>query len=608
MRKLIFVSSVLLFIACQSSSDSPLSTSDDIALMSEKTNAFFEESFQRKLALKPEQQARMGIKENMDKWNDYSPQFEENYLQITKDDLQYLRDSIDYEKLDAQTKTSYRLFEQNAEQAIKDYKYRLYNYPISQMYGVHSSLPAFLINYHDIENQQDAENYIARVSKIDAIISQTIENLKTREEEGIVLPKFLFPKVLGDCYNLLKGAPYEKCEGECYSTLAEDFRNKLAEANISEETKEELIKALDSALLETMKPAYESLIAYLEAQEKRATNDAGIWKFKDANSFYKLKLQKTTTIDISPDSVFDLGMSEVARIHNEMRQIMEQVDFEGSLQDFFQHMRTSQEFYYPADKEGKEEYRVLATAIIDTMREQLNDYFITKPKAALVVKPVEPFREASAGLAFYNKPSLDGKRPGVYYVNLYDMSTLPKYEMEALAYHEGIPGHHMQLAIALELEGIPLFRKYGHYTAYSEGWGLYCEYLPKEMGFYKDPYSDFGRLSMELWRACRLVADVGIHQKKWTREEAINFYVQNTPSAAFDCERMVDRHIVWPSQATAYKIGMLTILKFREKAKQELGDKFYIREFHDVVLTQGAIPLNLLGEFVDEWIQSKKEG
>jgi uncharacterized protein (DUF885 family) len=222
-----------------------------------------------------------------------------------------------------------------------------------------------------------------------------------------------------------------------------------------------------------------------------------------------------------------------------------------------------------------------------------------------MVKAVEAFREQSAGKAFYNRPAADGSRPGIYYANLYDMESMPTYQMEALAYHEGIPGHHMQLAIQQELEDVPMFRKFGGYTAYTEGWGLYSEFIPKEMGFYADPYSDFGRLAMELWRACRLVVDTGIHVKKWTREEGIKYYTDNTPNAVMDGVKMVERHIVMPSQATAYKIGMLKILELRKKAKDALGEKFDIREFHEVVISHGAIPLNVLEDFVDEYIASK---
>ena len=236
------------------------------------------------------------------------------------------------------------------------------------------------------------------------------------------------------------------------------------------------------------------------------------------------------------------------------------------------------------------------------MKGRLNELFVKTPKADIVVKAVEPFREKSAGKAFYSPPALDGSRPGIYYANLYDMQAMPKYQMEALAFHEGIPGHHMQIALAQELKDVPMFRKISFFPAYVEGWGLYSELVPREIGFYKDPYSDFGRLAMELWRSIRLVVDTGIHAKKWTREEGIEYYMENSPNAESDAIKMVERHIVMPGQATAYKIGMNKILVLRQRAKDSLGEDFDLREFHEVILKDGAVPLNILEEKVTEWL------
>ena len=239
------------------------------------------------------------------------------------------------------------------------------------------------------------------------------------------------------------------------------------------------------------------------------------------------------------------------------------------------------------------------------MKGELDAVFLTKPQADLEVRRVEAFREKAAGKAFYNRPAPDGSRPGYYYANLYKITDMPKYQMEALAYHEGIPGHHMQIAMAQELEGIPKFRKFGGYTAYTEGWGLYSEFLPKEMGFYEDPYSDFGRLAMEIWRAARLVVDTGLHDKKWTRQQAIDYLTTNTPNPLNDCVKAIERYIVMPGQATAYKIGMIKIQDLRADAKKRLGDKFDIREYHAVVLDSGPVPLNILEERVNDWVVSK---
>ena len=312
-----------------------------------------------------------------------------------------------------------------------------------------------------------------------------------------------------------------------------------------------------------------------------------------------------TTTDMTADEIHELGLAEVARIHDEMRAIMQQVEYDGTLQDFFEFTRTDEQFFKPNTDEGKAEYLAEATAMIDTMREALPTVFNTFPKAEMEVKAVEPFRERAAGKAFYQRPAPDGSRPGVYYANLYRMQDMPLYQMEALAYHEGIPGHHMQLAISQELTGIPKFRKYGSVTAYTEGWGLYSEFLPKEMGFYEDPYSDFGRLAMELWRAARLVVDTGLHAKQWTREEAIDYLLTNTPNPEGDARKAIERYIVMPAQATAYKIGMNKIIDLREDARTRLGDSFDIRDFHDVVLKDGPVPLQILEENVENWITNQ---
>jgi len=366
-------------------------------------------------------------------------------------------------------------------------------------------------------------------------------------------------------------------------------------------------KGIDG-LLNGVLPAYSHLIKTLEEQEKVATNEDGAWKFPDGEAFFNNALKRTTTTNLTADEIHQLGLSEVARIHDEMRVIKNSVGYEGDLQSFFKFMKVDSQFYFEDSDEGRAAYMQEATVIIDSMQTRLDELFITKPKAALTVKAVEPFREKSAGKAFYQEPAPDGSRPGTYYANMYDMASMPSYQMAALAYHEGIPGHHMQLSIAQELTDIPKFRKFGSYTAYIEGWGLYSEFIPKEMGFYADPYSDFGRLAMELWRACRLVVDTGIHTKKWTREEGINYYTTNTPNAELDAIKMVERHIVMPSQATAYKIGMLKILELRESAKEKLGDKFDIREFHEVILSNGALPLDVLEDLVDDWVNSELEG
>ena len=569
---------------------------------SEKANQLFEDIFMENVMRSPMYQSYLGIKKDQDKWDDISEAAALERLQVQKAQLAKVM-TIDTQKLDEQTRLSWQLMKQSIENDIADFKWRYHDYPVNQMFGTHSQVPSLLINQHRISNVDDATAYISRLNALPKLFSQLVDGLNIRADKGILAPKFVYPYVISDSKNIITGAPFDSGEP---STLMADFSNKVNALEIADSEKQALMEAATNALLESVKPAYENLINALNTLESKADTKDGAWKFPEGEAFFNNALARTTTTSLTAKEIHEIGLSEVARIHDEMRTIMKKVGFKGTLQDFFVHMRDNQDFIYPSTPEGKQRYLDEATAMIDNMKSRLDELFITKPKADLIVKAVEAFREKSAGKAFYQQPSMDGTRPGIYYANLYDMASMPTYQMEALAYHEGTPGHHMQIAIAQELQGIPKFRKFGGYTAYIEGWGLYSELVPKEIGLYADPYSDFGRLAMELWRACRLVVDTGIHAMKWTREEGIDYYVTNTPNAKADGVKMVERHIVMPSQATAYKIGMIKILELREKAKAELGDAFDIRQFHEVVLAQGPIPLNVLEQFVDTYIAQNK--
>ena len=598
--------SLALISACSPAPESTTSSAPAVEQIaqteSEKANALFEQIFMAEVKRSPVMQTRLGIKDDYDKWQDLSDAHYEAGLELTRQHLAQLQ-SINVDALDDATRVSYLLMQRNLEQDLVDAKWRLYSYPVNQMYGVHSMVPSLLINQHVIDNEQDAKAYIARLNAVPTLFSQLQYQLQQRAEAGIIVPKFVFPLVISASENVIKGAPFDTGED---STLLADFRKKIDKLALTEPAKNLLLDEAKVALLTSVKPAYSTLINYLHKLEKKAGTDDGVWRFKDGEAFYNNALKRTTTTDFTAEQIHQLGLEDVARIHNEMRAIMQQTGFNGDLKAFFQFMQTDEQFYYPETPEGKAAYLKDATAVIDDMRARLDSLFLVKPKADMIVKAVEPFREKSAGKAFYQSPSMDGSRPGIYYANLYRMSDMPKYELEALAYHEGIPGHHMQLAIAQELDNMPKFRRFGGYTAYNEGWGLYTELLPKEIGLYQNPYSDFGRLAMELWRACRLVVDTGIHAKKWTREQAIQYLLDNTPNTRTAIEKAIERYIVMPSQATAYKIGMMKILQLREKAKTALGDNFDIRQFHSTLLKNGAVPLDVLEQLVDEYIAANK--
>ena len=601
------ISIILAFagmISCKEDQSRENLSPEEIAEASADLNNYFEQEFEKDVQDSPMMQTRLGRKTDYSKWDDFSNQKYAEDLEKAKERLDYLKQNVDEDALDKETLLSYKLYRQKLENEIEDYKYRFYDYPVNQMFGYHSRLPAFMINMHRIDSVADAKAYINRLQALPAAFEQVIEGMKVREQNGVLPPAFVFERVLDDSKNLLKGKPFEPSNEA--APLLQDFKDKVSKLEIGEEEERKLIAEAEKALLDSVKPAYENMIAVLEDQQQRATTDDGVWKFPKGENFYNNRLKRITTTELSADEIHQIGLNEVARIHGEMEKIKEQVGFEGSLQEFFEFMRTDGQFYYENSPVGRQKYLEEATGIINTMKGRLDELFNTKPEADIVVKAVEPFREKSAGKAFYQQPAIDGSRPGTYYANLYDMEAMPIYQMEALAYHEGIPGHHMQIAIAQELDSVPTFRKFDSYTAYSEGWGLYSELVPKEIGFYEDPYSDFGRLAMELWRSSRLVVDTGIHAKKWTRQEGIDYYTENTPNAESDAVKMVERHIVMPGQATAYKIGMNKIVEIREEAKSQLGDKFDIAEFHDVVLLNGAVPLNVLEENVQNWVNSKK--
>jgi uncharacterized protein (DUF885 family) len=577
---------------------------------SARLNVWFEQVFDEAVARDPMRQTILGIKDRYGEWSDPSDAFAEAELGIERANVAYMRANFDFDRLDSQAKLSWRLAEFELERAEAAFPWRRHGYTFNQMFGVQSGIPAFLISQHKVTSEADAAAYVQRLEGIPAYLGQHAGNARAAAAASVQPPAFVYDYVLSDARGVISGHPFD-AESNTDSPIMADFRSKVevlvTNGSITADTAGALIGRAEAALKEQVGPAYQSAIDELERQKAAATTDDGAWKLPDGAAFYNARLAEMTTTDLTADEIHAVGLAEVARIQNEMQAIMARVEFDGTLPEFFEFMRTDPRFFKAETAEGKAEYLAEAEAAISAMRADLPKLFNTFPEANLVVRAVEPFREKSAGKAFYNRPAPDGSRPGIYYANLSSMADMPTYQLEALAFHEGIPGHHMQLAIAQELKGIPSFRKFGSYTAYSEGWGLYSERVPKEMGYYADPYADFGRLAMEIWRAARLVVDTGIHHKQWTREEAVQYLLDNTPNPRGDCERAIDRYIVMPGQATAYTVGMLKILELRDRARGRLGDQFDIRAFHDVVLRNGPLPLAILEETVDAWIEETAE-
>ena len=565
-------------------------------------NAFFERALDERLELEPTTATSLGLKTGYDRWPDASEKGDAARNALAEKQLGELR-KFDPASLDDATRLSWQVFEANEERRIARYRWRNHGYLFDKD-GAHASVPAFLINTHRIDSDSDAVAYVRRLEGIRPLFEQELGRAAAAAKQGILPPKFVFPYVIEDAGNIIKGRPFD--DGPDDSPLLADFRGKVGKLEVDAARRDALIADAERALRESVKPAYDEVIAWARAASKSATEDDGVWKLPEGAAYYDYLLKNFTTTDLTAVQIHDIGLREVARIHDEMRGIMKRVEFEGDLAAFFDFMRADAQFYYPDSVDGRAAWIADAEKHIGAMRAKLPELFVTLPKAEVVVKAVEPFREKSAGKAFYQRPSLDGTRPGIFYGNLYQMKEMPKYELEALVYHEAIPGHHMQNAVALEETSLPRFRRSGGFTAYGEGWGLYSERLGKEVGFYADPYSEFGRLAMELHRAVRLVVDTGLHAKRWTREQTIRYHVDNSPTGEDAAIRATERYILNPGQATAYMIGMLKIVELRERAAEALGAKFDRREFHDLVLRTGSVPLTVLESEVLRWVDAKK--
>lgn len=566
-------------------------------------NAFFERALDERLDLNPETASSLGLRTGYDRWQDASEAGDSERLALAERQLAELRATIDRDALDDATRLSWQVFESGEERRIARHRWRNHAYVFDKN-GTHVSLPAFLINTHRVESEQDAVDYIRRLEGVRTLMDQRILRATSAARLGILPPQFVFPYVIEDARNIVTGRPFDN--GAADSPLLADFRGKVAALKIDEARRESLLARAELALLTSVKPAFDAVIAWAVEYQKAATDDDGVWKLPDGAAYYDFLLENYTTTKLTAPEIHEIGLREVARLHEDMRALMKRVGFEGDLPAFLQFMRTDPRFYYEDSDAGRAEWHADANRYIAGMRAKLPQLFITLPKADVVVKAVEPFREKSAGKAFYQRPSLDGTRPGVFYGNLYQMTEMPKYELEALVYHEAIPGHHMQNSIAMENRSLPRFRGLGGYSAYSEGWGLYSERLGKEMGFYADPWSEFGRLALELLRAVRLVVDTGLHAKRWTREQTIRYHVENSPMSEEAAIRATERYILNPGQATAYMIGMLKIVELRALAAAELGERFDVREFHDLVLRTGSVPLTVLEAEVQRWIDGRK--
>ena len=598
---------ILLVAGC---GDSETQSSDALAIVDapveqtehQRLNAYLADVFADNLARQPLTASYLGIKDRQNEWDPQSEAFQEEERARMEAGLVELN-GFDRSALPEAGQLSLDLYRMSLKRSLMLDEFRHHAYALHQFYGAHTSIPSSLINIHRVTSVVDAEAYVGRLKNVDTYLGEVEEQLTLRAEKGFYLVDWMYPAILQSSTNVISGQPFD--DSDNVSPVWSDFQTKVGKLELSEDEEARLLSAGRDALVSQFKPAYERFMATIERLAQSATGDDGVWRFPDGEEYYQRLLRWFTTTDLTADEVHQLGLANIDRVHNEMQSIMRQVGFSGTLQEFFVFVRENQALRYPNTDEGREQYLADARSAIARMEEKLPEYFSVLPKAELIVKRVEPFREQSAGKAFYQSPPPDGSRPGVFYANLFDMSAMPKTDLEALAFHEGLPGHHLQRAITAELEGVPDLQRYLSFTAFSEGWGLYTEQLAYEMGFYEDPYSRFGQLAMELWRAARLVVDTGIHSKRWSREEAIAYLIDNTPNAEYDCIKAIERYIAMPGQATAYMIGKLRIVELREQAREALGDKFDIRLFHDTVLGSGPVPLNKLAENIDAMVRAQ---
>jgi uncharacterized protein (DUF885 family) len=579
---------------------------------SQRLNSWFDAKYEELLQLSPIQLTFLGRKERNNELDDFSMAGADLQLEWARAAVAEMQREFDYEQLDAETKTSWDIWMYQYEQSERAVQFRNNGLTFEQMNGAQSFLPTFLISFHLIEEAADVEALISRIRESARALDQLLVTAQESSQLGVITPGFALDGVIQQSRNVISGIPFTEGEDSAMWTDAKTDVQALVTAGTLDQLRaDELLEQTRVALMEHLGPAYERVIAWAEAEKAKVPEiSTGLVSQPNGLAYYNYLLETQTTTTLTADEIHQIGLADVARLRSEMEAVKELAGFSGTLQEFFVMLRETRDderFYYPNDDAGRQGYIDDATAAIENIKAQLPNYFKTLPQADLVVRRVEAFREQDGAAQHYYPGTPDGSRPGVYYAHLSDMNAMPKSEMEVIAYHEGLPGHHMQISIAQELQGIPMFRTQAGFTAYSEGWGLYSEYLASEMpDTYVNPYSKFGRLMSEMWRAIRLVVDTGLHAEGWTEQQAVDYFAANSSVPLTAIRSEVQRYIVMPGQATSYKIGMNKFLELRAHARAELGDEFDIRDFHDTVLLGGAMPLALLERRVMQWIETVK--
>lgn len=607
-----------LLTACQANpfksqsdhAESKVYDPSDIEDIHAQADEIFQQYYQYKLDSSPVLRSSLAIPGQFE-WDDISAQAELEYI----DQLQSFRQQLlelEQSALTPDYRLSYDLLLQNIEQSLLFAPFEHHRYAVTQMGGWHTRVPNILINYQNINSIAEAHDYIERIEGVRQLFTQLIERMENAEAAGIIAPQFVYPYVIEAASNVIKGAPFDE-QGS--SPIWEDFNNKIARLNLFSDSNDVLLAKARRAMKRSLLPAYNDLISLLKKQQQRAPKYQSVSALPQGNEYYQLLLQTYTTTNLSADKIHKIGLKEVARIQTQIRRLMVSLDYPPALKEnadttgldlkaFFTWMEENAD-RFDQDEQGQKDFIAFQRDKVAAMSMHLHQSFSQIPTTPVVVRAVAKYRQASAPVAFYEQPPIDGSRPGFYYVNPARQHDLPKYRLAALAYHEALPGHHLQIALARENQNIAHFRRLLGFSAYSEGWGLYAEKLAGEMGGYTSDEERYGQLILELWRAVRLVIDTGLHTKGWSPEEALAYRLANTPFSEQDSVQAIERYIVMPGQATSYKIGAMEIERLRRKSERELGRKFSLAEFHQVILGQGALPLDLLEQQVDQWLEQK---
>jgi len=563
---------------------------------------FLEERFEAELQRSPIALMQEGRRERLDEWDDFSDQATFEQRDISTAELAEMRERFAFDQLTRSAQISYRIFEYQAETRIANAAYYRHGYPVSQMFSFPLGVNSMLGRLHPVTTNEEAEAYVTRLVGLEVQFGQIAWSITDRTEFGVIPPSFLYPQVIEGLEGMLAVSTEETVEQH---PLYMAFVGKLDASEFSDEDKSRFLVSARDAITGPMARGYQAIIDAAAAAAPLATTSDGVWRHPDGDEYYAHMVRFMTNSDVTPEEVHQFGLAEVERITSQMQSILDEVEFEGTLAEFRTFLMTDPQFDYPDTDEGREQFLNEARAATQRVMDAAPSYFNRLPQAGLEVQRVEPFREASAPRAFYNRPTPDGSTPGIFWANLQSMDVWSTFDMETLVFHEAAPGHHFQFALQQEMENMPSFQSNYFSYAYVEGWALYAERLAHEMGLFSSPYTEFGRLNAEIWRAVRLVLDTGIHYRHWDEAQAIEYMTANTTMDEAATVSEVRRYMTTPGQALSYMMGMTQILELRARAQEALGDDFDIRDFHDVVVSNGAMPMPVLEEVVNDYIAAK---